>query len=125
MGVLKEAAEKYARHILETEDNVTFSELPYGTRNETLLREYWDSVNFDGDDLFKNIPLSEDFLREIVDEITPHHWEIITLNQRLSEKFIEEFKDKSLVVSYIWDRMSLRFRRRYKELNNKKKDEWY
>ena len=124
MGVLKEAAEKLARHILETEEVVTFSELPYGARNETLLREYWASVNFDGDDLFKNIPLSEDFLREIVDEITPHHWEIIALNQHLSERFIEEFKDKCLVVSYIWDRMSLRFRRRYKELNNKK-DEWY
>ena len=124
MSVLKEAAEKLARHILETEEVVTFSELPYGARNETLLREYWASVNFDGDDLFKNIPLSEDFLREIVDEITPHHWEIIALNQHLSERFIEEFKDKCLVVSYIWDRMSLRFRRRYKELNNKK-DEWY
>ena len=124
MGVLKEAAEKLARHILETEEVVTFSELPYGARNETLLREYLASVAIDGDDLFKNIPLSEDFLREIVDEITPHHWEIIALNQHLSERFIEEFKDKCLVVSYIWDRMSLRFRRRYKELNNKK-DEWY
>lgn len=113
MSVLKEAAEKYARHILETEDNVTFSELPYGVRNETLLREYWDSVNFDGDDLFKNIPLSEDFLREIIDEITPHHWEIIALNQHLSECFMKEVKDKSLVVSYIWDRMSSRFRNRY------------
>ena len=124
MGVLKKAAEKYARHILETEEVVTFSELPYGARNETLLREYWSNVDFDGDDLFKNIPLSEDFLREIVDEITPHHWEIISLNQHLSESFIKEVKDKSLVVSYIWDRMSLRFRNRYKELNNKK-DEWY
>ena len=124
MSVLKEAAEKYARLILETEDNVTFSELPYGTRNETLLREYWDSVNFDGDDLFKNIPLSEDFLREIIDEITPHHWEIIALNQHLSESFVKEFKDKIWLYP-VWDKMSLDFRRRYKELNNKKKDEWY
>lgn len=124
MSVLEEFAEKYARYILETEDDVTFSELPYGTRNEILLREYWDSVNFDGDDLFKNIPLSEDFLREIVDEITPHHWEIIALNQHLSERFIREFKDKVWLYP-IWDKLSLNFRRRYKELNNKKKDEWY
>ena len=124
MGVLKEAAEKLARHILETEDEVIFSELPYGARNETLLREYWDSVNFDGDDLFKNIPLSEDFLREIVDEITPHHWEIIALNQHLSKRFIEEFKDKIWLYP-VWNKMSLDFRRRYKELNNGKEEEWY
>ena len=124
MGVLKEAAEKYARHILETEQVVTFSELPYGARNETLLREYWDNVTIDGVDLFKNIPLSEDFLREIVDEITPRQWEIIALNQHLSKSFVKEFKDKVWLYP-IWDKMSLDFRRRYKELNNKKKDEWY
>ena len=50
MGVLKKAAEKYARHILETEEFVTFSELPYGARNETLLREYWASVAFDDEE---------------------------------------------------------------------------
>ena len=124
MGVLEEAAEKLARHILETEDKVIFSELPYGARNETLLREYWNSAYFDGDDLFSNIPLSEDFLREIIDEITPHHWEIIALNQHLSESFVKEFKDKIWLYP-IWDKMSLDFRNRYKELNNKKKNEWY
>lgn len=122
--MLKEAAEKLARHILETEDKVIFSELPYGARNETLLREYWNDVYFDGDDLFSNIPLSEDFLREIIDEIIPHHWEIIALNQHLSESFVKEFKDKIWLYP-IWNKMSLDFRRRYKELNNKKKNEWY
>ena len=96
--------------------------------DESLVREFWDHIlnfrkaafAFDDDavrGVFANKQFSEDFLREIIERWTWNSkWNIISQTQRLSERFIEEYKDE-----WDWDKVfmyqtvSKNFIRKYKE----------
>lgn len=84
--------------------------------DESLVREFWDRIlNFRK--LFMNKQFSEDFLREIIEKWTwPSKWDYIIQTQRLSEHFIEEYKDKwNWDKVFMYQRISQKFIRKWKE----------
>ena len=61
-------------------------------KNKLDWEKYYDS-DFDWKDyaFYRNNKLTEDFIREFKDKVS---WTYISINQKLSEDFIREFKDK-------------------------------
>ena len=60
----------------------------------SLVREYADKIKWDT--LFRNVGFCEEFIRELDQrfDFGKDIWMDITRWQRLSEEFIEEYKDK-------------------------------
>ena len=84
--------------------------------DESLVREFWDRIlNFRK--LFMNKQFSEDFLREVIERWTWNSkWDIIIQTQRLSEHFIEEYKDEwDWDKVFMYQRVSQKFIRKWKE----------
>ncbi len=84
--------------------------------DESLVREFWDRIlNFRK--LFMNKQFSEDFLREVIKRWTWNSkWDYIIQTQQLSERFIEEYKDKwNWDKVFMYQRMSQKFIKKWKE----------